>query len=202
MQADAIPVGNYENKYDSANPLARLIVNTFLTSFDRLVERASPSTVLEVGCGEGELIRRLTRTKATAIKGVDISSDIFEQARAELDPNRFSFEELSVYDLNAERDSADLVICCEVLEHLDDPAKALGILHSLNARTYILSVPREPLWRVMNMARLKYLGDFGNTPGHVNHWSQSGFLKMIAAHFEILAIETPTPWTMALCAPK
>jgi hypothetical protein len=30
-------------------------------------------------------------------------------------------------------------------------------------------VPREPIWRIGNMARGRYLGDLGNTPGHIQH---------------------------------
>jgi hypothetical protein len=60
-------------------------------------------------------------------------------------------------------------------------------------------VPREPLWRVLNLARGKYLADLGNTPGHVNHWSRGGFLDLLSRRFEIVEARTPLPWTMALC---
>ena len=40
------------------------------------------------------------------------------------------------------------------------------------ARALLVSVPREPLWRGLNMARGAYMRDLGNTPGHVNHWSK------------------------------
>ena len=45
----------------------------------------------------------------------------------------------------------------------------------------------------------KYIADFGNTPGHVNHWSRRGFLDLLARRFEIVAVRAPLPWTMALC---
>lgn len=202
MQRQAVPVGNFENKYEARNPLARLMVNGFLSAFDELVLLADPASVLEAGCGEGELIRRLSNTGARSIKGVDISSDVFAGARAELDPSRFSFEEKSVYDLTPDQDGADLVVCCEVLEHVDDPKRALNALRDLKARRYLFSVPREPLWRAMNLARLKYVTDFGNTPGHLNHWSQNGFRRLLAEDFDILELRAPTPWTMMLCAPK
>lgn len=201
-QSQSIPIGNFENKYESANPIARLLVDGFLASFDQLVASVDPISVLEVGCGEGMLMRRLEGTRATAIKGVDIAADVFAAAQATLDPARYAFEEKSVYDLNVYQDSADLVICCEVLEHLEEPEKALDRLHALGARRYLFSVPREPLWRALNMARLRYVSAFGNTPGHLNHWSQGGFLRFISTRFDILASAAPLPWTMVLCAPK
>ena len=42
-------------------------------------------------------------------------------------------------------------------------------------------MPREPLWRGLNMARGAYLKDLGNTPGHVNHWSKRSFHRAARA---------------------
>lgn len=61
------------------------------------------------------------------------------------------------------------------------------------------SVPREPMWRVLEMARGKYPGALGNTPGHVNHWGRASFLELIARRFDVLQTRSPLPWTMVLC---
>ena len=80
-----------------------------------------------------------------------------------------------------------------------DPARAVDTLAGL-AQPYLLaSVPREPVWRVLNLARGKYLGSLGNTPGHVNHWSRAGFLALLSRRFDRVETRTPLPWTMALC---
>lgn len=202
VAAPAVPVGNHEQKYSAGNPISKFLVNGFLSAFDDLVAMAGPSSVHEVGCGEGELLRRFVTTPVRQAKGTDISAEVFAPAQKELDGRRFRFEKKSVYDLTPEHDRADLVICCEVLEHVYDPVKALAALHGLKAPRYLFSVPREPLWRVMNMVRLKYLSDLGNTPGHLNHWGRRGFLNFIGPSFEVLELRSPTPWTMVLCAPK
>ena len=49
-------------------------------------------------------------------------------------------------------------------------------------RHLLVSVPREPLWRGLNVARGAYLSDLGNTPGHVNHWSKRSFVAMLSRH--------------------
>ena len=195
----AVPVGNYEAKYETRNPVSRFLVNGFLKDFDDLAAKAAPASIHEVGCGEGELIRRLVTTNASSIRGTDISSDVFSAASQDICGKRVSFQEKSVYDLTPETDSADLLVCCEVLEHVDRPDAALEALYGLGAGAYLFSVPREPIWRILNMARGKYLGDFGNTPGHLNHWSRGGFLRWISQRFEILETRSPLPWTMALC---
>ncbi len=109
----------------------------------------------------------------------------------------FWAQPIETIDIAAE--AAPLVVCCEVLEHLDDPVRGVEILAAL-AQPYLLaSVPREPLWRALNMARGKYLGALGNTPGHLNHWSRGGFLRVLERRFEVIEARTPLPWTMALC---
>ncbi len=202
MHDHAVPVGNFENKYESANPIARRLVDGFLNSFDELVSLTRPASIHEVGCGEGKLTMHLQQTAASLIKATDLTENVFREAQRMLSPNRFRFQAKSIYDLTPEEDSADLIICCEVLEHLEDPKAGLDRLWRLGARHYLFSVPREPLWRVLNMMRGKYLRDFGNTPGHLNHWSQDGFCRFLSPHFEIVELRAPLPWTMALCAPR
>jgi hypothetical protein len=62
----------------------------------------------------------------------------------------------------------------------------------------LVSVPREPLWRGLNMARGAYLRDLGNTPGHLNHWSRRGFVALLSRHGEVREVRSPFPWTMLL----
>jgi len=63
--------------------------------------------------------------------------------------------------------SYDLTIACEVLEHLEDPGQALTEIDRVTKQSVLISVPQEPMWRILNMARGKYWSDLGNTPGHV-----------------------------------
>lgn len=96
-------------------------------------------------------------------------------------------------------DAAEVVLCCEVLEHLERPHDALQTLARL-ARPYLVaSVPREPLWSVMNLRRGKYLRSWGNTPGHVNRWSRGAFVRLLQEQFDVIDVKTPIPWTIALC---
>jgi hypothetical protein len=85
------------------------------------------------------------------------------------------------------------------LEHVPDPERALAVLAALARPHLIVSVPREPLWRVLNLARGRYWRDLGNTPGHLQHWSTLAFLDLLQDHLEVLELRTPLPWTMALC---
>jgi len=192
--------GNYYDKYGSSNPIARRLMRGFLEDFDTLVAMAGPDSAFEVGCGEGELSLRLLE-RGIAVRGFDPEQDVVATANANAVARGLSeaFTVGSVYDLQPGGIDADLIFCCEVLEHVPDPEEAIRRIAQQGAQYVLLSVPREPVWRVLNMARGRYLAEFGNTPGHVNHWSRAGFMKLVSAHLEIVATRSPLPWTMLLC---
>lgn len=88
-------------------------------------------------------------------------------------------------------DAADLIVCCEVLEHLERPEEGLRALQRVVGRYLIVSVSREPIWCVLNLARGKYIADFGNTPGHIQHWSKRGFVALVSKYFEVVEVKIP-----------
>ena len=202
MSLDAGPAGNYYDKYRTRNPIARWLMQGFLSGFDRLSNSIPPGPVLEVGCGAGELSMRLA-ARGHRVRGCDVSADVIDEARGRARSARLAVEfwQCDIQDLT-EQDAAPLVICCEVLEHLLDPQAGLERLALLARPWLIVSVPREPLWRAMNMARGKYLGQLGNTPGHLNHWGRGAFLSQLGERFDIVETASPVPWTMALCKVK
>ena len=111
---------------------------------------------------------------------------------------RIHFSEASIYALPFESKSFDLVVCCEVLEHLESPDRGLAEICRVSSNRVIVSTPREPLWRVLNMLRGKYLSALGNTPGHVQHFTQAGLLDLLCASLHVVAVRAPVPWTVVL----
>jgi 2-polyprenyl-3-methyl-5-hydroxy-6-metoxy-1,4-benzoquinol methylase len=201
---DGIVIGNTYDKYGSQNPIVRLMMSRFDAALNGLVEKSDPSTIHEVGCGEGYWVFRW-RGRSIEARGTDFSSQVIEMARvnaAKHDVPQSAFQVRNIYDVQADRDSADLIVCCEVFEHLEDPRRALEALRGIVTGHLILSVPREPIWRLLNLARGKYVADFGNTPGHLQHWSKRNFVTLIREYFDVLEVRQPLPWTMLLCRPK
>jgi 2-polyprenyl-3-methyl-5-hydroxy-6-metoxy-1,4-benzoquinol methylase len=196
-----VVVGNVYDKYGSRNPVVRWIMRGFHDALSDLVAKVAPRSIHEVGCGEGYWTIVWNKQGISA-RGSDFSRDVIELARANAAAQgllKIAFEARSIYDLEPGRDSADLVVCCEVLEHLEDPERGLLALERVVGCHLIVSVPREPIWRVLNTARGKYLGSLGNTPGHLQHWSTRGFVELVEKRFEVVEIRTPLPWTMLLC---
>jgi 2-polyprenyl-3-methyl-5-hydroxy-6-metoxy-1,4-benzoquinol methylase len=167
------------------------------------VDRTGASEVHEIGCGEGELARRLA-ARGLSVQGSDVSPEVIEEARRRAGAAGVpvEFRAAPVQALDPARDGAELIVCCEVMEHLADPDAALAVVAELARPWAIVSVPREPLWRALNMARLKYLGALGNTPGHLNHWSRRRFVEFLERRMQVVEVRSPMPWTMALCRAK
>jgi SAM-dependent methyltransferase len=194
--ASAVPTGTTYDKYASKNPVERRLMAGFFSCLDDLLPAEAPASVLEVGMGEGEVCARIrARYPDARVIGIDLPDDELAgswQCRglhgAFADISRLPFDD----------DSFDLVLAIEVLEHVPEPAAALAELGRVARRPadLVLSVPREPIWRIANMARGKYLRDLGNTPGHIQHWSRRGFARMVGRHFDPVAVRSPFPWTM------
>lgn len=200
VKENNVVVGNIYNKYKTANPMAKLMIRNYLSMLDMLVRTITPTSIHEVGCGEGEIITRYAKD-GVQLMASDYSVTLIEKAQELHGALKINFFSASIYDLSDEH-SAELILCCEVLEHLEDPDRALLRLSELAKPYLVASVPNEPVWRIMNMSRGAYWQDFGNTPGHLQHWSPAKFVELLSTKFETISISKPFPWTMVLCKVK
>jgi ubiquinone/menaquinone biosynthesis C-methylase UbiE len=192
-------VGNFYDKYAAKNPIERALMSHFLGTVSGFYGRVNPATVLEVGCGEGHLAQHLV-TRCRQPQRFVACDLALTAAAPGLDP-LIELRQASVYDLPFEAASFDLVVCCEVLEHLDDPERAVAEVARVARRGAIVSTPREPLWRVMNVMRGKYLRQLGNTPGHVQHFGPRGLERLVGKRLRVIERRMPVPWTVLLAEP-
>jgi len=204
LQEDGVVVGNNYDKYGSSNLIVKWLMRGFASHLSHFVTRANPKTIHEVGCGEGYWVIDWNKQGFDA-RGSDFSEAVINIARDNAQTqnlNPSSFTPRSIYDVESECDSADLIVCCEVLEHLKDPEAGLAALQRIVRDYLIISVPREPLWCALNLFRGKYVTDFGNTPGHIQHWSSRAFVELVGRYFDVIEVRKPLPWTMLLCRIK
>jgi 2-polyprenyl-3-methyl-5-hydroxy-6-metoxy-1,4-benzoquinol methylase len=196
---EAVPTGNTFDKYGSTNPVVRRLMAGFEATLDRLFDHAAPESVLDVGCGEGVLTYRWAQRLGDApVVGLDLDD---AKLRAEWEVRareNLRFGTMPPDGLPCSDNEFDLVTAIEVLEHVPDPEQTVSEMARVARGHLLVSVPREPLWRALNMARGAYLRDLGNTPGHVNHFSKRGFAALLARHGEPVEICSPFPWTMIL----
>lgn len=196
---------DFHHKYteEGSGLIGSKLLDGYFDAVQSLVNEADlkGGKALEVGCGAGFSTKRLKKMLPSKVEleASEYVEQLLPDAR-KLNPGmRITAE--SVYELKRKDESLDLVFLLEVLEHLDYPETALQELSRVvkPGGYLILGVPREPLWRVLNMARLKYLKDFGNTTGHLNHWSKKSLIKHVSENFhDVIEVRSPLPWTLVL----
>lgn len=190
----------FQKKYSTHNPISRLMVRNFFRDLREILDMTE-GKILDVGAGEGDAYTFLSpEITGRGIVAVEPNTAYFERM-TKIAPTVEQIEG-SIYRLPFEDNSFDTVMCLEVLEHLTEPDKGLQELVRVCRRWLVLSVPREPIWRILNMARCAYLKDFGNTPDHRQHWSKKGFIRWVSRYADVKEVRSPLPWTIALAVPK
>jgi 2-polyprenyl-3-methyl-5-hydroxy-6-metoxy-1,4-benzoquinol methylase len=195
------PIGNATPKYEASNPIVRRLLERFLQRVDQVVESIGASSVLDVGCGEGVVTERLARRLGSAqVLGVDADDARLQEEWQHRSSPNLSFETGSAYELPFADGSFELVCAIEVLEHLEHPQHALAEMSRVASSAFLLSVPNEPSWRISHMLAGRNLRAFGNTPGHLNHWSKRAFAELVSGYGRLERIEGVFPWTLAVAS--
>jgi len=199
VSEQGVVTGNTYDKYGSANPLVRRLMAGFERDLDALLGLAAPRSILDVGCGEGVLAQRWAQRLGEArVVGIDLEEESIQAGWAEHRAPNLEYRVMEAANLPFAEHEFELASAIEVLEHLPDPEHTLAEMARCAQRHLLVSVPREPLWRMLNMARGAYLSALGNTPGHLNHWSRRSFVQLLARHGQVAELRSPFPWTMVL----
>jgi 2-polyprenyl-3-methyl-5-hydroxy-6-metoxy-1,4-benzoquinol methylase len=196
---DRVPTGNTFDKYSTTNPLFRRVQARFERDLEDLFIRADPRSLLDVGCGEGVLTHRwATRLGDRRVVGIDLDDPELRREWAARPAPNLEYRAMPAEDLPFADGEFDMATAIEVLEHVPDPEHTLAEMARCAQRHLLVSVPREPLWRMLNLARGAYWSSLGNTPGHLNHWSRRAFASLLSRHGTVAEARSPFPWTMLL----
>jgi SAM-dependent methyltransferase len=199
VSEDGIVTGNTYDKYGSTNPFVRRMMAGFESSLDQLFTLADPRSLLDVGCGEGVLVHKWAeRLEGRRVVGIDLEEESIQAGWAQRQAPNLEYQVMRAENLPFAENEFDLACAIEVLEHVPDPEHTVAEMARCAERHLLVSVPREPLWRMLNMARGAYWSELGNTPGHLNHWSRRSFVSLLSRHGQVAELRSPFPWTMLL----
>ena len=179
----------HQEKYDSRNPVVRFVIDRFFERIGRELRQLAPDSLLDAGCGEGEMLRRVGLPATSRAVLLDRNP----QSRAHL---LASIDALPFADA-----SFDVVTCLEVLEHLTNPRQAAEELRRVARRAVVMSVPYEPWFRIGNVLRGNHLGRLGDHPEHVQHWNLLSFGGFLSGTFHEVRLIEAFPWIIACCRP-
>jgi 2-polyprenyl-3-methyl-5-hydroxy-6-metoxy-1,4-benzoquinol methylase len=197
--AEGTVTGNTYDKYGSTNPVVRRLMAGFERSLAELFARADPSSLLDVGCGEAVLTHKWAQRLAPRrVVGIDLEDPSIQAEWEQRQAPNLTYRVMKAENLPFADSEFDAATAIEVLEHVPDPAHTVAEMARVAERWLLVSVPREPLWRMLNVARGAYVKDLGNTPGHVNHWSKRSIAGLLGRHGEVVEARSPFPWTMLL----
>ena len=196
---EGIVTGNTYDKYGSTNPVVRRLMGGFERTLEELLTRAEPHSLLDVGCGEGVLVHQWAqRLDERRVVGIDLEEESIQAGWAEHQAPNLEYHVMHAENLPFAENEFDLASAIEVLEHVPDPEHTLQEMARCAERHLLVSVPREPMWRMLNMARGAYWPALGNTPGHLNHWSRRSFVGLLSRYGQVAEVRSPFPWTMLL----
>lgn len=188
---------NYK-KHTSRNPLHRFLLEHFFNTMLAMIDGRRVSTILDVGCGEGFTLDRLEKAGiGKKLEGIDPLNAAIAIGR-EIHPD-LNIKKGDIYNLQYKDNSFDLVLCNEVMEHLDDPLKGYHELLRVSKKYVLISVPHEPFFTLQRFARFQNVWKLGFHPEHINLWSYFGF-KRFLRRGNVIVVERrmPFPWQMAL----
>ena len=177
--AEGTVTGNTFDKYGSTNPLVKRLMAGFERTLDELWAKASPRSVLDVGCGEGVLTSKwAARLRDGRVVGIDLEDPALQAQWASRTAPNLEYRVMKAEALPFADAEFELAAAIEVLEHVPDPEHTVA--------------------EMARVARGAYLKELGNTPGHLNHWSRRAFVALLARHGEVAEVRSPFPWTMLL----
>jgi SAM-dependent methyltransferase len=190
--------GNTYDKYGSTNPVVKRLMAGFEGTLEELFRRAAPQSLLDVGCGEGVLTHEWAQRIPGRVVGIDLDDPQLHAEWATRQAPNLEYRVMKAENLPFGDDEFEVATAIEVLEHVPEPEHTLAEMARAAEKWLLVSVPREPLWRGLNMARGAYLKELGNTPGHLNHWSKRSFVQLLSRYGTVAEARSPFPWTMLL----
>ena len=150
---------------------------------------AQAGPVLDVGCGDGSLAQDLQQRTGARVVAVDLSSRRVERAAARV--SGLTVSQAGIYALPFADRSFPLVVCTDLLEHLDDPQAAMRELVRVSRGQVLVTVPYQI---TIEKTLCPHCGKDYFLYGHQHSFGREGVERLAAgAGARVLAFEHVIP---------
>ena len=179
-------------KYKTKNPLKKYVIANFLDEIITKLRECCAKSVLDVGSGEGIASEMIRKNVTENIDMLDVSIDNLKIAKNYNIKSNIICG--SIYNLPFHDNAYDTIMCLEVLEHLEEPEKALKEIKRVSRSYAIISVPYTLIFRIGNLFSLKNLSNFGEAPDHKISFNKGTFERMLQMEFEHVEVTKKHFW--------
>lgn len=177
---------SYQRMRDKQNGLNAVLEQPAILA---LLPEVKGMSVLDLGCGAGDLCRRISALGAQSVMGVDISSRMLELAGRDI-PVGVSYQHSAMEDLKCATESFDLVISSLAFHYIKDLRNLLGNIHGwLKSGGILLFSTEHPIstcsqgihhgWIKDNSGKKLYwpLDEYHQEGVRESHWFVKGVIK-------------------------
>ncbi len=181
------------------NALIRHHTNKRIRLILKLLNAQDSDTILDLGCGSGQILKRIGRGKITAI---DLSDTAVHAAKelAKHEPHIVNVVKGNAENTGFKNNTFDKVICADVIEHVQHPENLIKEAYRITkpGGTVIFAVPNEDTgdFAVSVINILKKIGfrkQFAATDSerhwHLHHTNLNFFKKRNSGLFRIVRVE-------------
>jgi ubiquinone/menaquinone biosynthesis C-methylase UbiE len=159
-------------------------------------ERAAGKVVVDCACGDGTCAR-LMAPRARHVYGFDLSDEAVSDARARTDRPNLSFTAADATALPLPKDTADLYVSLETIEHLPDQDAFLReVARVLKPEgEFICSTPDRAVYSPGNTLSSQPWNRF-----HLREYTQAEFTELLERYFERVELYGQNPKSPSLVA--
>jgi SAM-dependent methyltransferase len=142
--------------------LARIVARYVSDLFAKCTSSKTKPRIVDIGCGTGEIMASIAE-HGLEVTGIDVQVECASKSKSH---GKVIVADLMTLDSTFPEGSFDLVICSHVLEHMQNPKKAVEILQRITSRWIIVVVPN--LTRLANfmLRKPRYINE-----DHLQGWN-------------------------------
>lgn len=190
--------------YEHPDVLAEYLSESTYDAITRAVSKHIPSgaRILDVGCGRGELLKRLSE-EGYEPYGCDMDDKCVQMGNLYGEVQKLAVEEISPEKFG---DKFDCVVLSHVLEHVENPRDILQRLASVSRGFIVVSIPNPYYLPRVTRAALRMNIGYVNT-GHLYSWDWYHFKTFVEMRcgqevvdwfYDAVTLPAPHPLRMRL----